>query len=159
MIRIRYQDRIYKSCGELRIIRFSANSLDVVLASQERSNAKEDQRFPLNVLRYDAAPLANERRKFECKVANSRTEIHHDATIVDIQRPNHIGWPLPMIPLTFDVIQRIKSLNALEKVAQDEKQKCRSHHEQCHANTIRSLDFAIGYPWHAREGNSLTQIS
>ena len=143
MIGIRYQDRVCKSCGESGIIRFSANGLDVVLASQERSNAKEDQRFPANVLRYDAAPLADDRRKFEREVANSRTEIHHDAAFVEIQRLDHVGWPLPMIPLAFDLVQRIKSLNALVKVAQQEKQQYRTHHEQCYANTIRSLD--IGY--------------
>ena len=77
---------------------------------------------------------------------------------MDIQRLNHIGWPLPMIPLTFDVIQRIKSLNALVKIAQEEKKQYRTHHEQCYANTIRSLDSAIRYRRHVREGNSLTQI-
>jgi hypothetical protein len=41
------------------------------------------------------------------------------------------------------------------------RERARSHSadkEQCYANTIRSLDLAIGYRQHVREGNSLTQI-
>ena len=64
-----------------------------------------------------------------------------------------------MISLTFDLVQRINSLNALVKITQEEKQQYRTHNEQCYANTIRSLDSAIGYRRHAREGNSLTQIA
>ncbi len=44
MIGIRSQDSVCKSCGELGIICFSANSLEIVLASQERSNSKEDRK-------------------------------------------------------------------------------------------------------------------
>ena len=112
-----------------------------------------------NVLRYDAALLADHRRKLEREVANSRTEIHHDAAFVEIQCLNHIGWPLPLVTLAFDLVQRIKSLNALVKIAQQEKQQHTADQEQCYANTIRSLDSVIGYRHHVRDGNSLTQIS
>ena len=59
----------------------------------------------------------------------------------------------------FDLVQRTKSLNALVKVAKQEKQQYRTHHEQCYANTIRFLDMGIGDRHHVRDGNSLTQIS
>ena len=87
------------------------------------------------------------------------TEIHHNAAFVEIQRLDHVGWPLPMISLAFDLLQRIESLNALVEVAQQEKKQYRAHYEQCYAYTIRSLDTGIGDRYHVRDGNSLTQIS
>ena len=158
MIGIRYQYRVCKSCGDLGIICFSADGLDIVLASQERSNPKEDQRLLANVLPYDDAVLANQRRKLEREIANSRTEIHHNAAFVKIQRLDHVGWPLPLVSLAFHSSQSIKSLNALIELAEQEKQQHCAHHEHCYANTIRSLGTVIGYGDHLRNRNRLTQF-
>jgi len=63
-----------------------------------------------------------------------------------------------MISLPFDLVQRTESLNALVEVGQQQKQQHSADKEQCYANTIGSLDLAIGYWQHVREGNNLTQI-
>ena len=72
---------------------------------------------------------------------------------------DYVGWPLPMISLAFDLVQRTKSLKALVKVAQQENEHSGTHHEQCYANTIGWLNMGIGDQHHVCDGNSLTQIS
>jgi hypothetical protein len=62
-----------------------------------------------------------------------------------------------MISLPFDLVQSTESLNALVEVGQQQKQQHSTDQEQCYANTIRSLDLAIGYWQHVRE-RILTQI-
>ena len=103
-----------------------------------------------NVLRYDAAVLADQRTKLEREVANSTTEIHHYAALVEIQCLDHVGWPLPSVSVAFDLLQCIKSLNAFIEIAQQENEQHSADQEQCYANTIRSLDTVIGYRRHVR---------
>jgi len=91
------------------------------LASHERSDSKKDQGFSTNVLRYDAAALTHDRREFEREVAHTRTEIHDDTAFAEIQRLDYVRRALPMVSLAFDSIQRIESLNALVKIAEEEK--------------------------------------
>ena len=159
MISIRNQDCVCKSHRESWVIRFSANSREVVLASQERPDAKEDRRFVANVLRYDVAALTHDRRKLECEVTHSGTEIRDDTTFAEIQRLDYVGWTLPTVSFAFDSVQRIESSNALVEIAQQDEQQHSSHQEQRYPNAIRSLDSAIGYRNHERERNSLTAKS
>jgi len=44
----------------------------------------------------------------------------------------------------------MKSLNALVKIAEQEKEQHAADQEQCYANTMRSLDTVIGYRHHVR---------
>jgi hypothetical protein len=63
---------------------------------------------------------------------------------------DHFGWPLPLLSVAFDLVQRVKSLNALVKIAQQENEQHTADQEQCYANTIRSLDTVIGCWRHVR---------
>jgi len=69
---------------------------------------------------------------------------------VEIQGLDHVGWPLPLVSVAFDLVQHIKSLMALVKIAQQEKQQHSADQEKCYANTIHSLDTVIGYQRHVR---------
>ena len=110
------------------------------MASHERSDAKEDQGFPTNVLFYDAPALADQRGKFEREITHSGTEIHHDTAFTEIQRLDHVGGALPMVALAFDLVQRMESVSALVKIAQQENQQHSADQEQSYPNTICLLD-------------------
>src|ERR1035441_3120265 len=102
MIRIGDEDSIHAIHRQMRIVGFAMNNGDVVVASLECPEPQEHQRQPADVLCQNATALANWRRKFECEVSRTVSQIDNYVSEFQIQCLDDIRWPLPLVPLSLN---------------------------------------------------------
>ena len=125
VIRVRNENGINFSCGQVGIIRISEDDLDIVLALQQRSDVQEEQRESPEIDRDDFPSCAGHIRKFQCEISGARAEIDDNAAVFEIKTPDYVIRTLPLISVGLDGGQGLERSNALKGEAgqADEEKK------------------------------------
>ena len=66
---------------------------------------KEHQRQSADILCDDAAPATNWRRKFQCEISRTASEVDNYVAGPKIQRLDNVRRPLPLVTISLHFIQ------------------------------------------------------
>jgi len=105
MICIQYQHRVHRP-RQARIRCPAEHQLDVVFGSRQRPKPKEQQWKSADILCDDATVSPNQRRKLECEVSRSTSEINDYAPGLKIQGPHNLDRPLPLVTFSLYLVQQ-----------------------------------------------------
>ena len=123
MIRIGNEYGIHALHRQVRIVGFAMHNADVALASLECPEPQEHQRQPADVLCQNATALADWRRKFECEVSRTASQIDNYVSGLQIQCLDDIGGTLPLVPFSLNDVQTRKGIKTLVRRVDEEKDR------------------------------------
>src|ERR1700686_964579 len=93
------------------------------VASLNRPQPQEHQRQPTNVLCQNATAFTDWRRKFECEVPRTASQIDDYVSGIQIQSLDNIGWTLPLVAFSLHDVQARKGIQTLVSCVDEEKDR------------------------------------
>ena len=119
MIRISNQDSIDASNRQMRIIRVTENSADIVLMHDKGPCSQHEYRILQNIDGQDSSWSAYFDRELQGKISDTGTKIRDNASVFKIQFLYYITWTLPLISATFHSFQASQRQNRVIDRADD----------------------------------------
>ena len=84
-----------------------------MLTPDESAEPQESQRQSPDIDGEDRASGVDNWGKLQCKVSGTTAQIYYRTALPQIQRPDDIGWTLPLVPLRLNSRQLLQGSNTL----------------------------------------------